>query len=151
MQPTLPITIRKSFVGFVAIYLAGGSLSVALALAAIYLQAAQPDLALIMIVVSMVAGIGTLVQSYVYNISRIVLTATELDVINWNSLVSQGNAICEWSQVQDIDFKKGGIFSLIFDYGTLLIQTAGTDRNLRINYVPRVEHWRDYIAGLANK
>ncbi|HET6925072.1 MAG TPA: hypothetical protein VFH39_04540 [Candidatus Saccharimonadales bacterium] len=152
MQPTLPVTIRKSFIGLFAIYLVGFLLTVALLGAGLYLllRTDSRPLGVVLLAVAAFTVLGTLVQGYVYSLCRIVLTEAELDVINWSSLFSQNNAVCEWRMVNDVDFKKAGILSFLFDYGTLLVQTAGTERNLRISYVPRVEKVRDLIAQLAD-
>ncbi len=151
MQPGQTIIIRKSIVGFLVILFLGALLTLALALGALLTQrTGQTQLAYLMYVVAAVTILATFIQAYVYSISRITLTAKQMDVVNWNSLVSQNDAVCEWEQVQDVDFKKGGILGIVFDFGTLLVQTAGTERNLRITNVPNVEHWRDFIAGLAD-
>lgn len=147
---TQPTVIRKSFVGLVLIYLFGILAVGILGVAALYLSTTQHDFAILLLIMAIVVAIVTLLQAYVYNLSRIVITAEQLDVVNWTSIINQNNAVCEWHQVEDIDFKKSGILGLLFDYGTLLIQTAGTERNLRITMVPRVEHARDYMAALAD-
>jgi hypothetical protein len=46
---------------------------------------------------------------------------------------------------QDIDVKKGGIFAMIFNDGTLVVQAAGTERNLRLPMVPSGERYRDMM------
>jgi len=151
MQPTLPIIIRKSIIGLVGIIAGGVGLSAALTVGVLYMiNTGQQDFAYLILVALIVVALGTVVQTYVYNLSRIIITSQQLDVVVWNSIVSQNNAVCEWNQVQDIDFRKSGIFGLLFDYGTLLVQTAGNERNLRITMVPQVEHWRDYMAHLAD-
>jgi membrane protein YdbS with pleckstrin-like domain len=93
----------------------------------------------------------TVTQAYVYTLSRIVMDGAEMRVINWPTLFYSNVAVCEWREVQDVDVRKGGIFSQIFDYGTLFVQTAGTERNLRIPMIPNCEHWRDYIAQQADQ
>lgn len=147
--PAIPITIRKTLVGQFIIWFFGLSAVGILLGAAMGLQPSNPTLSSLLGAGAFTAILVTLIASYVYGLSRITITAEQLDVVNWNSIVSQNNAVCEWRQVQDVDFKKSGILGLTFDFGTLLVQTAGTERNLKITYVPRVEWARNLIAEYA--
>jgi 4-amino-4-deoxy-L-arabinose transferase-like glycosyltransferase len=151
MQPGQTITITKSAVGQLLIVLAGILLTGLLAAAAWWLRRdGQTLLGECMFAAAVVAALGMAMQNYVYALSRIVLTDKQLTVTNWTSVIASDVAVCDWSQVQDVAVQKGGILPLLFDYGSLLIQTAGTERNLRINYIPKVEYWRDVIEQRAD-
>ncbi len=150
---TQPILIRKHWFGLFLIYLSG-FLAVALILGAMYVLILQGTMSVqlyaTLSVILVIILLATLVSAYVYRLSSIVLTDVGMTVTNWNSLFFSNVAVCEWKQLQDVDVKKGGVFSQVLDYGTLLVQTAGTERNLEIPMIPRVEHWRDYIAATAD-
>lgn len=40
-------------------------------------------------------------------------------------------------KVQDLSFKSGGIFAAFFDYGDVVVQTAGDTPNIDFEYVPK--------------
>jgi hypothetical protein len=143
-----PIVIHKSAFGLFLIWLVGFALTALLILAAA--AAAATKAAYIYGAIAGVVLVATIIQAYVYNLSTVVLTATALRFTNWITIAYSNAAICEWRQVTDVDVKKGGIFSQLGDFGTLLVQTAGTERNLRIPMIPNVERVRDLIAAQAD-
>jgi hypothetical protein len=150
-----PIIIRKSPVGLFFIYLVGAVLVAGLLLgltATIHQQGLTltDTLPKLLLLGVLVVVLGTFVQAYVYMLSRVEVNATELRFVTWLSVFSSNVAVCDWRQIQNVDVKKAGIFSQAFDYGTLLVQTAGTERNLRITMIPQCEHWRDVIAQRAD-
>lgn len=151
MQPALPITIKKSVIGLLGILLVGTFLiGVLLVGGAIVHNQGNHTLSLVLFAVAAITVLLTLVQAYVYQLSQVELTEAGIKVVAWQTLFFSNVAITEWNQVQDVDVKKTSIFGQLFDYGTLLVQTAGTDRNLTLTYIPAVEQWRDYMATLAD-
>lgn len=152
MQPGQTISIRKSLVGLVIIYLVGFGIAAMLALCGYWQRlAGQTDLSLLLFACAGASVLFTMLQAIVYNMSRIILSDLQLDIANWNSIVSNDTAQCDWSQVQDVDIKKSGLLPMVFDYGTLRINTASGDGVFRITYIPKVEYWRDVIAARAAK
>jgi hypothetical protein len=150
------IVIRKSSFGLFVTYLVGGlavaGLLVAFAASVgghgLTLRDTQPKLLLLGV---LVVVLGTFVQAYVHMLSKVILDTHELRFVTWLSVFSTDAAVCEWRQVRAVDAKRSGVFSQAFDYGTLLVQTGSTERDLRIPMIPNVEHWRDVIATRANQ
>lgn len=144
-----PIIIRKTAVGLLAIYLVAALAFVLLAVAAILTGLHSPTglLAAIGAVATLVAAY---VAAYVYSESYVELTDVGMTVVNYRSLFSDLTAECAYDHIEDIDVRKNGLFSFIFGYGTLYVQTAGTERNLKLPLIPNVEHWRDEIARRAD-
>lgn len=150
---TAPIIIHKHPVGLFLIALAGiGAISLLLGITSSLFTQGQLTVQLyLLVVVAFVAIVlSTVVSLYVYNLSTITLTTESVDVSNWRSLFQDSAGTTEWRNIQDVTAKKNGILSFIFDYGTLTIQTAGTEDNLVLPMVPRIEYWRSYVEKLAN-
>jgi hypothetical protein len=145
---TPSIVIHKSAFGLALIYGVGFLLAAALIIAAFY--ATSLDLRKIYGLGAILTVFGTFVQTWAYLRSTVVIDANELRVNSWSTLFSSNVAVTEWKNIQDADVVKGGIFSQIGDFGTLLISTASGERNIRLTLVPQVEHWRDFIEARAD-
>lgn len=94
---------------------------------------------------------ATIITAYVYRLSFIAITDDQLEITNWYTLFYDSQTVCEWNQVEDINVKRGGIFSQILGFGTLLVQTAGTQNNLTMTMVPKVESLRNEMATRADQ
>jgi hypothetical protein len=150
---TPPIIIKKSLIGLFLIVLGGTVLIAALALGldVLYLQGQlDPQLYAFVSFAIIITLLATLISAYVYVISYIQLDDQGITVSDWMSLFSDSKAMTEWNKVQDVNIRKPGVLAQIADYGTLLVQTAGTDRNLVLPYIPNVEHWQEYIQAKAD-
>jgi hypothetical protein len=55
------------------------------------------------------------------------------------------------SKIQDVSSEIKGFFPTMFDYGDLLVQTAGAKERLRFREVPNPDHVRDVIAQLIKE
>lgn len=151
----LPITIRKHWLGYVALFLAGVS-SVLATVWGFYALAQNPEFdqvlmfSMLIFIVFVIVAI-TAVALYVYSLSYITLTLEGLQAVNWLSLFAKQNVVAEWSRVQDVAVVTGGVFALVFVYGTLNIQTAGTTQKLRMTMVPKAEYWQSIIQQLSSQ
>ncbi|RAN77997.1 hypothetical protein B5P43_18370 [Bacillus sp. SRB_336] len=148
-QPTI---IRKHWFGLLVVLVAGlvVELAFVLAMTAMFDQGTlTPNnyafLGTVMIIVLLI----DLVVAYVYHLSNITLTDAGITVTNWSTLFFSITAVCEWNQVEDVMAKQGGVFAQLLLFGTVLVQTAGTERNLRMTMVPRVQYWRSTIEAKA--
>ncbi|PIY96633.1 MAG: hypothetical protein COY66_03820 [Candidatus Kerfeldbacteria bacterium CG_4_10_14_0_8_um_filter_42_10] len=56
-----------------------------------------------------------------------------------------------YEKIQDVSFKKKGIFSTILNYGTIVIQTAGTNANLEIRNIFEPEKIQELITEIQKK
>lgn len=150
----LPVTIKKSFIGYVWISLLGLTV-IAVIWAGILSLWRSGDLDegtyYMLGIVSILVLLITLIQLYVYSLSYISLTSDRLKAENWTTLFTQVDVDAEWVRVQDVTVETGSIFALMFGYGTLTIQTAGTAQQLKMTYVPNVEYWQSVIEALADQ
>lgn len=56
-----------------------------------------------------------------------------------------------YDKIQDVSFKMKGFFSTIFGYGTIIIQTAGTNTNLEIKNVYKPEKIQELIMKIQRE
>lgn len=147
-----PIIIKKSLFGLFLIYLVGLS-AAALVLAGLYFLAANG----ILVIQLFIAGsvllililIITFIQAYVYRLSQITITDTELTILNYYSLFYSVESRCPWNEIEDVNVTRGNIFAQVLDFGLLVVETAGTRPNIEMTMTPTPEHWRDFIANKA--
>lgn len=148
MQP-LPAIIKKHWIGYVAILGAGLGVT-ALLWGLIYSlrQSGQVDDtgALMLLFASVIVLLITIVQIWVYSISYIEITEETLHVVNWRTLFVKQDVITQWSRVQDAGVATGSLWALLFDYGHLTVQTAGTAQELNMTMIPSAEYWQAIIT-----
>lgn len=148
----LPITIRRSFFGYVII-LFWGLLLLAALIGAVYIGGMSGTINRQTFDAAGLAALfifaGVVIALYVYHLSYITLTAQGIESNNFGSLFFNTDSMTEWQKVQAVDVIKPGFFAEIFNYGTLLIQSAQTTQRLRLTFTPNVEHWQQYIQDKA--
>lgn len=146
MGQPITVTIRKSLVGVLLIYLAGALAFALLFWAALMngLLAHQPLGALY--------GVGALfsllitgLAGIVYGLSYIHLDPDGMTVVSYSSLFVAQEAECLFRNMVDVQRLQPGILAAIFGYDTLTVETAGTVPNLRLKWVPDGERWATYL------
>lgn len=151
-MPNLPIVIHKAFIGYVYIAAVGALLIAALIVGMIALatqHSLDQELYFILGAFAVLVLLATLIQFYVYSLTTITLDEQGITVVNWYSLLFSQDSQTAWTKVQDASSTQNGVLQEAFDYGTLLIQTAGTDKNFSITYVPRPDYWVNFIQEKA--
>lgn len=86
-------------------------------------------------VVFILTVIGTIAATYVYNSSRFFLTNESVIQEIQQSLFSKHEQTVSLLNVEDASFMQGGIFSLLFNYGTIRLSTEGDETTYRFTYV----------------
>lgn len=66
-----------------------------------------------------------------------IVTDERVVDIDWISLMYKQISSAQLDKIQDVTYKQGGILDSFFDYGNVLIQTAGTDPNFEFESVPK--------------
>ena len=142
---SLPVTIKKHPIGYVFIALVGlGATAIVWALMFSLWRSGDLDEITYWMLgfASILSLIITMVQLYVYSLSYILLTDDGLKVKNWRTLFVSQDAEAGWKRVQDVSWTTGSIWSLLFNYGALEVQTAGTKQRLVMTMVPNAEYWQ---------
>jgi hypothetical protein len=151
----LPVTIRKTWFGYLVIFLAGASV-IGLTWAGISSVLSAPGIDM-MLVFGLAALIIiftlaiTIIQLYVYSLSFITLTTDGIVVKNWITLFDSTDMNAEWVRVSRATVSKGGIFAQLIDYGTLSVETNGGSVQVTIKMIPNVEYWQRVIAQKADQ
>lgn len=47
--------------------------------------------------------------------------------------------------------RRTGILSILFGYGTIDLETAGTHSDLTLSMIPNVRHWEQYLLQLHDE
>jgi len=139
------VVVKRTVVGLVIIYLE--ALAVVLALVAIGIFVA-PDLfgnlsdnSMKLVAAGMVFAIALLVLillivSYVYRQSRFIVTDRSLIQVLQKSLFIRTVSRLSMSNVEDVTAEQRGILPTMFNYGTLVVQTAGEMDNFVFPWCP---------------
>lgn len=71
--------------------------------------------------------------NWYYNVY--IVTNKRIVDIDWRGLLYKEFASGSLEKIQDVSYKQGGIIDSFFNYGTVFIQTAGTEPNLEFELV----------------
>ena len=85
------------------------------------------------------------VATYVYRQSRLLVTDRSLVQILQKSLFIRKISRLSMSNVEDVSAEERGMLSTIFNYGTIIVQTAGTLDNFIFPYCPTPTKYADQI------
>lgn len=80
--------------------------------------------------------IATLISAMLYRNNVIYVTSDKIAQVLYTSLFNRKMSQLSIGDVQDVTVTQKGIFARIFNYGTLVIETAGEQQNYTFNYVP---------------
>ena len=69
-----------------------------------------------------------------------IVTNTRIIDIDWISILYKEFSSTQLSKIQDVTYKQGGILDSFFDFGTVYLQTAGTETNFEFELVPHPQH-----------
>lgn len=99
----------------------------------------------IAIVLLALASLMLLAAIYVYRQSRIMVTNKNLVQIMQKTLFNKKISRLSMSNVEDVNAEQRGIFATIFNYGTLLVQTAGEMDNFSFTLCPNPNKYAEQI------
>lgn len=68
-----------------------------------------------------------------------IVTKDRVIDIDYHYLLVQNEASTKVSQIEDISYKRVGVMSTLFNYGDVLVQTAGTQQNIEFSRIPDPE------------
>jgi uncharacterized membrane protein YdbT with pleckstrin-like domain len=88
-----------------------------------------------------IAGIATVI----YNTSQLVVTDKTITQTIQVGIFSRKTSQLAVSSVEDVTANKNGFFPTIFNYGRLLVETAGEQENFHFDYCPHADHYAKLI------
>lgn len=80
-----------------------------------------------------------------------IVTDKNIVDVDFHSILFKNIDVAPLRNIEDTSSSMGGILNAIFHYGDVLIQTAGTARNIDLVSVPRPHHVADFILDEAHK
>jgi hypothetical protein len=93
-----------------------------------------------------------LVATYVYRLSFLVVTDKNLIQVTQHGLFTRHVARFTMEDVEDVTANQRGIFATLLNYGTLTVQTAGTQDNFNFTYCPDPNRYaKEIIAASHSK
>jgi hypothetical protein len=146
--------VHKSVVGLVYIYLEAFAAVVALLALSIL---AFPDIfsslsanSNILLMAGIVFSIALVffilfIATYVYRQSKLIVTDQNLIQILQGGLFARKISRLSVSNVEDVTADQHGFLPTIFNYGTLIVETAGEMRNFIFPYCPNPNRFADQI------
>jgi membrane protein YdbS with pleckstrin-like domain len=146
--------VHRSLVGLVGIYLVaivavGAILVLFITLSPDTFDTSSnnisPQLSAIMIVAAVLLVLILFTATYVYRQSRLLITDRSLVQIMQKTLFNRKVSRLSMSNVEDVNEEQRGIISGLFNYGTLTIQTAGTEDNFVFTLCPNPTRLADKI------
>lgn len=145
---TVILEIKKHSVGALFIALIGLSIGVAAVVAGVLMFSFMrlsndsniSNLAPLSIVVGFVVAflvLGvSLVNVYLYNQNKLIVTSEKIAQINYATIVDRKVIQLSIERLQDVSVSQIGVFPRIFKYGTIIIDTAGEQEDCVFTYAP---------------
>ena len=142
--------IRKDPVGLVIILLIGGLVIILSLIAAIFISTANLDSFLnttnlnamrgigvaAALLMALLGVIGTFIGAFLYRSNVIYVTSEKIAQVLYTSLFNRKISQLSIGDVQDVTVTQKGIPAHIFNYGVLVIETAGEQQNYTFTFVP---------------
>jgi hypothetical protein len=155
----LVLEIRKHPFGLFGIYLTGIIMSLVVMAVILGLNHLMGDASLrdvepfrpiILAVGGLIAAgvlIMTAVGAYLYQSNVIFITSEKIAQVLYKNIVDRKISQLSIGDVQDVTVSQKGLFSRIFQYGTLVIETAGEQQNYTFTFVPQPYECAQAIVG----
>ncbi len=143
--------IRKHPIGLLGIFLTGTfiafSLFMALVVGSLLVKSDPLELGtnvntirLLMIAVgsllSLLAVVMTMIAGYLYKSNVVLITSDKLAQFLYTTIFDRKISQLSIGDVQDVTVSQKGILARLFNYGTLVVETAGEQQNYTFTYVP---------------
>jgi uncharacterized membrane protein YdbT with pleckstrin-like domain len=143
--------VRKHPFGLIIVYATGFFIGltvlIVLALVSVYLSG-DPlatgadtiglETAIVVVGIILEVGIliGTAIAGYLYKSNIIFVTSDKLAQVLYTSIFNRKISQLSLGDIQDVTVTQDGIFPRIFNYGTVVIETAGEQNNYIFTYTP---------------
>jgi len=93
-------------------------------------------------------GIGaTFVSALIYKNNVIFVTNEKIAQVLYKNIIDRKISQLSIGDVQDVTVTQDGLFSRLFNYGTLVIETAGEQQNYTFTFVPKPYESAQNIVG----
>lgn len=99
------------------------------------------------LILGVLSIVGTEIAAMLYRSNVIFVTSEKIAQVIYVSLFNRKLSQLSIGDVQDVTVRQNGIFPRIFNYGTLVIETAGEQQNYSFTYVPKPYEASTAIVG----
>lgn len=82
------------------------------------------------------ALVGTAIGAYLYQANVVLITSEKIAQLLYKTIFDRTISQLSIGDVQDVSVAQKGIFARIFNYGTLVIETAGEQNNYIFTFTP---------------
>ncbi|RJO59754.1 PH domain-containing protein [Candidatus Parcubacteria bacterium] len=93
-------------------------------------------------------GIRTL---WLHNLNAFIITAERVIDVDQKGLFHKVVSEAAFGKIQDVSYSVKGIFPTVFQFGTVIIQTAGSNVNLELSGVRSPQKVQDLIVKLQDQ
>jgi len=143
--------IRKHPFGLIVIYFIGtlvtlALLTVTMAVTAfaqgdqlgtgVDLSAIQPYVAVLGGVLIIASVVMTMIGAYLYKSNVVLVTSEKIAQLLYKTIFDRKISQLSIGDIQDVTVSQKGLFARLFNYGTLVIETAGEQQNYTFTYTP---------------
>lgn len=146
--------VRRSLIGLAGIYLVViAAVAALLGLIIAISPGAFEDssggfsasLGAIIALAALLLGLFLFASTYIYLQSRLLVTDRSLVQVMQKTLFSRKVSRLSMSNVEDVNEEQNGFLATLFNYGTLTVQTAGTEDNFIFTLCPNPTKLADSI------
>ena len=141
--------IRKDRIGLIMIYITGIFISIILVTASIVISSInlnnllgiestvyKAPVVLLLLFLSFLSVISMLIGAFLYKNNTIYVTTEKIAQVLYVNLFNRKVSQLSIGDVQDVTVTQKGILPQLFNYGTLVIETAGEQQNYTFTFVP---------------
>lgn len=161
----LALEIRKHFFGLFIIFLTGFFVMIiTLAISIIVTfgarssdlvgaqAASYSSIALLVgLLLLILEAVSMLIGVYLYRSNVVFITNQKIAQVLYQTIFNRKISQLNIGDVQDVTVTQKGLFAHLFNYGTLVIETAGEQQNYTFTYVPDPYQSAKVIIGLHEK
>lgn len=91
--------------------------------------------------------IMTLIAGYLFQSNVVIVTSEKITQLLYKTIFDRKISQLSIGDVQDVTVTQKGIFARVFNYGTLVIETAGEQQNYTFSYTPNPYESAKLIVG----
>ena len=154
--------IRKHYFGLVMIYISGFTVSVVLfiflVLGSLFVQedasvletnvsAIRVIMVLLGAVLTLLSIAMTLIGAYLYKGNVMLVTSEKIAQVLVRTIFDRKISQLSIGDIQDVTVSQKGVLAHFFDYGTLVIETAGEQQNYTFSFTPKPYYYSKCIVG----
>lgn len=94
---------------------------------------------------------GTLLGAFLYTSDVVIVTSEKIAQLLYATIFNKKISQLSIGDIQDVTVTQKGIFAHLFNYGTLVIETAGEQQNYTFTYTPNPYEASKAIVGAHEK